>query len=203
LSELGWYKLDLKWIKKLNKLSSQKEKNSRFGKIDFQADGDCLFHCIAFSLSSTMKEYYDASDIRKLTSEQVTDENFSEIIMTYRILKDSNDFEEYWDPYEIEDISQFKKIICEGGHNYWGDHVIIQLLMMKFKINILILESDFENNVFTPYLFSEYNKDNKTIILEFCNKCHFCLIGYFENKMISLFENKDIPVEIKRLYNIV
>ena len=149
---------------KLNRLSEKKKKEPLFGKLNFEGDGDCLFHCISYALSSDMKVYYDAYDIRKITSEAIDENNFEEIISTYRILKDSNDFEEYWNPYEINNIDELKNLIVSGGHDYWGDHILLQLLMKQFNLNIFILETNTDEKIYSPYYFSDYNKDNEIIL---------------------------------------
>ena len=52
LCEFGWEKINLRWIKKLNKLSDKNQKNSLFGILDCGGEGDCFFHCISYALKS-------------------------------------------------------------------------------------------------------------------------------------------------------
>ena len=47
LSEIGWEKLPVNFIKILNKLSDVKLKNSPYGVLDCGDDGNCLYSCIA------------------------------------------------------------------------------------------------------------------------------------------------------------
>ena len=42
--------------------------------------------------------------------------------------------------------------------------------------------------------------DNIFLILE--NNCHFKLLGYFNDRMISYFKNEMIPIELKRLFKL-
>ena len=43
LTEYGWNKMPLRWVKKLNKLTSIKSRNSRYGVYSCPEDGDCFF----------------------------------------------------------------------------------------------------------------------------------------------------------------
>jgi len=84
LEELGWQKLHKPWISKLNKLHNPYPNNSLFGSLECGSDGDCLFHCIAYSLNTQYNEIYDnlydSKDIRKLVGDSVSEEQFNDII---------------------------------------------------------------------------------------------------------------------------
>tara|TARA_B100000900_G_scaffold398460_1_gene399827 strand:+ start:1256 stop:1972 length:717 start_codon:yes stop_codon:yes gene_type:complete len=202
LNIIGWEKLNLGFIKLLNRNSEQKYKNSPYGILDCGGDGDCLFHCISHALSSDLKEYYDYKDIRDRIAESIDDKIFKDIIETYKILKDSGDFDEEWNPYEIKSKEEFKDIIKEGGNNYWGDHILFQLIIRALEVNIILLRIN--NKDYGIYhTYQEYNPSQKTIILLYENNIHFKLIGFFKNKMITLFNDEDIPLEIKRIYSII
>ena len=127
LSEWGWGKINVRWIKKLNSYLKESPKNSHFGVLDCGGDGDCLFHCLAYALKSkdifNIEKHIDVQDLRKLVSESIDYEKYQEIINIYKILADSNDFEEFWDPHTI-DYEEFKEIIIEGGNNFWGDNIL-------------------------------------------------------------------------------
>ena len=130
LSEYGWQKIHKPWITKLNQLSKVKEKNSLYGVLDCDSDGDCFFHCIANALNERDREtdnYYDANDIREIISDHITEEQYDTIITYYRIMKDANDFSEDWDPYSIHSIEEFKDKIKKSGHEYWGDYIYLEL----------------------------------------------------------------------------
>ena len=118
LSNYGWNKLNKKWIVKLNKLTDEKKKNSTFGVLDCGGDGDCLFHCISYAINNNKDT--DTQNLRFELSEYISEDKFYEIIDIYRILKDSNEFDESWDPESIT-FEEFKILIKEGGNNYWGD----------------------------------------------------------------------------------
>ena len=204
LDIIGWNKLSLGFIKLLNRNSEKKYKNSPYGVLDCGGDGDCLFHCISYSLSSELKEYYDFKDIRDMIAESIDETIFKDIIETYKILQDSGDFDEDWDPYEIKCKEEFKDIIKEGGNNYWGDHILFQLIIRALKINILLLRINNINEDYGIYpTYQEYNPLQSTMILLYEDNIHFKLIGFFKNKMITLFKDEDIPIEIKRIYSII
>ena len=72
LNDYGWEKINKQWIILFNKYSDNKEKNSRYGMIDCERDGNCFFHCIANALNErdlNIGNYYISSDIRKIISE--------------------------------------------------------------------------------------------------------------------------------------
>lgn len=203
LEELGWSKLHKQWIKKLNKLHNPYPNNSLFGALECGDNGDCLFHCISYALNTVCDEFYDSQDIRQKIAESITQEQFNNIITCYRSMKDLNDFDESWDPYEIDTLDKFKKELCKTGHNYWGDHFLIQLIMETFKINILILTQDEFTDTYESYpLAYPYDKSRNTIVLLHENSAHFKLIGRFDDVMIFNFTHEMIPLEIKRLFKI-
>ena len=201
LSEYGWNKLNKKWIIKLNKLTNKKKKNSTFGVLDCGGNGDCLFHCISYSLNKNMDS--DSSNLRLELSEYITKDHFNDIINIYKILKSSDDFDELWDPKNTS-FEDFKKLIRNGGDNYWGDFLILNILKEFLDINIIILYSNDITNEYYYYPINyEYNDDKKSIILLYENEIHFKLIGHFSgNKMITNFDKDSIPEEILNMVKI-
>ena len=203
LNEYGWEKIHKPWIMKLNQLSVTKEKNSRFGMLDCESDGDCFFHCIANSLNErdiNTDNYYISDDIRKLISDNITQEQFNLMITTYRIMKDADDFSEKWDPYEIDTLEDFKNTLNTSGHSYWGDFMLLQVLSEILKVNIYILNTNEYQNEYNVYhTMCEYKRDYDNIFLLLENDCHFKLVGYFDEKMITYFRSDDIPIELKKL----
>ena len=201
LCDIGWKKLNINWIKKLNSYNPNPYKNSQYGVLDVPSDGDCLFHCLSKALSSTGDTYYEAQDIRILLSRGIDEETFNTIISIYRCLKDNDDFDEDWDPYEINELHDFKDKLINGGHEYWCDHILLELLVKILKLNIFILESNNEQNDKYQFL-SNYNKNYKSVILLYTNGNHFQLIGKFMGYMRQLFDNNNLPIEIKKMYNL-
>ena len=204
LQDLGWTKLHRQWITKLNKINNPYPNNSLFGCLECGDDGDCLFHCISYALNSQMDDFYDNQDIRIKISESITEEQFKDIITCYRCMKDLDDFDESWDPYEITTLDKFKEELCKTGHTYWGDHFLIQLIMETFHLNLLILTQNEYTETYEAYpLAYPYNKERNTIILLHENNSHFKLVGRFEDIMIFNFTDTTIPLEIKRLFKIL
>jgi len=203
LNEYGWEKIHKPWIIKLNQLSVIKEKNSRFGMLDCESDGDCFFHCIANSLNErdiNTDNYYISDDIRKLISDNITQEQFNLMITTYRIMKDADDFSEKWDPYEIDTLEDFKNTLNTSGHSYWGDFMLLQVLSEILRVNIYILNTNEYQNEYNVYhTMCEYKHGYDNIFLLLENDCHFKLVGYFDEKMITYFRSDEIPIELKKL----
>lgn len=208
LCDFGWFKLPLPWVKKLNKVSDKYQKNSPFGVLDCSSDGDCFFHCISNALNDYNRfnddyEILNSSDIRSIISESITDENFKEMIGYYKIMKDINDFDEKWDPYEIKDLQSFKNIIKTSGHNYWCDYILLNKIIDILKLNIFILNSNKDDKIYSVYnTLIEYNSNYDTIFLLYEDDCHFKLLGWFDgDNMISYF-TENIPSELLKLFKI-
>ena len=217
LSEYGWKKLHIQWIKKLNKylkemnvsdliprVSNSSFKNSLFGCLDCGGDGDCFLHCLCYALNSknidTIVQEYDIHKLRNNISDMITYDKYNEIINIYKILVDSDDFDEDWDPYTIQ-FNEFKKKIIEGGNEYWCDNILINMIRVLLNINIIILNSnEIENKYYHYPILYQYDKNLNTILLLYENNHHFKLIGYFyQNNMITYFDKNNIPNEILKL----
>ena len=81
-----------------------------------------------------------------------------------------------------------------------GDHILIQLLQEKLKLNFIILSfNNLDNNCSVNNL-TQRDLYDKNIIIYFEDNIHFQLIGYFNgNIMKTLFENHEIPKIINDL----
>jgi len=203
LHELGWEKLHRQWITKLNKLHNPYPNNSLFGCLECGDDGDCMFHCISYAINSIENEMYDSKDIRNIVADSITKDQFDNMISCYRCMKDLDDFDESWDPYKVETLDEFKEEICKTGHSYWGDHLLLQLVMSAFNLNVLILTQNEFTDTYEPYpICSSYNKSYNTVILIHENNLHFKLLGRFDDIMITNFNDSNLPLEIKRLFNL-
>lgn len=206
LNEYGWEKINKKWITKLNKLMNKKEKNSLYGIFDCDSDGNCFFQCIAQALNERDRgtnNYYNSDDIRLMISDNITEEQYDMIISYYRIMKDADDFSEDWDPYSIKSIDDFKDKINTSGHEYWCDYLLFQILINILRINIFILNCNTLMNDYSIYnTLNEYNSEYDSIFLVYEDCCHFKLVGYFNDKMISYFSDNKIPNELKKLFNL-
>ena len=175
--------------------------NDFIGCLDCGSDGDCLFHCISYAIKNLFSNY-DAKSLRKELSDYITEERYTNIIEIYKILSSTGDFNEDWDPHTIT-LKEFKNKIIEGGNEYWGDFLLLNLLKEILNINFIVLYSnDIVNNYYNYPLFYEYDNNNKTIILLYENEEHFKLVGNFQDgNMIYLFTHETIPNEILKVIN--
>ena len=209
LSEYGWEKINVPWIKQLNKLktiNSSKSRNSCYGVYDCEQDGNCFFQCIANALNERDRyigEEYDQRDIRNMIAESITEDNFKTLMTYYRIMKDADDFDEEWDPYQVDTIDDFKQKITQSGHCYWGDYLLLNLITRQLELNIMILNSNDDDKDYRVYnTLIEYNPQYNSIFLLYEDNCHFKLVGYFDNQLISYFTDKTIPDELSKLFNL-
>ena len=207
LAEYGWTKMPKKWILILNKVvenPSLREKNSLYGVLDCEHDGDCFFHCIANSLNERDEyaQMYDSGDIRTMIGDSLTQETFDTLIGYYRAMTDASDFDEEWDPHQITSLTQFREILVAGGHDYWGDHLILNLLVQCLQTNILILNSNDYTDNYTVYnTMNDYDESKDTICLLYENEMHFQLIGHFDgSRMVSYFRAGTLPHEMCRIH---
>jgi hypothetical protein len=202
LEDYGWEKIHTGWVRRLNKYSKSKNKNSCWGILDCGGDGDCLFHVIAEAIYEP-----DMQVIREMAANEITDDNFNMIIETYRTLFDVDEFDCLWNPYEINSKEDLQKELIKTGNNYWGDHIVIQLLGQALKMNFIILNDEDENikrgtlkdRFKVHYIGGDINPNYKTIILYYIDSIHFKLVGYFdETYMKMVFDS--VPIELMVLY---
>ena len=196
--DYGWDDLDFLWNIELG---------DKFMLLDCGSHGDCLFHCIAEALNLNnickknpdVSNLYDVESLRKLASEEINDNNFELILQTYKIEKDAGEFQGDWNPDNISTKEQFRIELIKPGNNFWGDHIIIQLLSQKLKKNIIVLNSDedFESLSLNKI---ETCGSKGNIILYFENNCHFKLVGKFNGKKINTVFNT-IPNNLLNLEN--
>ena len=147
-------------------------------------------------------EDYDAKSLRTQLADFITKEKYDTIIEIYKILYLTEDFNEEWDPHTMT-LSGFREKIKEGGNDYWGDFLLLNLLKEFLNINFIVLYSNDMTNQYYYYpLFYEYDEKMSTIILLYENESHFKLIGNFqEGMMVYLFQHEKIPQEILKIIN--
>ena len=217
LIENGWTKLDWGWRRRLNEHSNEKN-NSKYGLLDCGANGDCLFHVISEYLNTEniLECNYDIKTLRDIAADEITEENFIIILETYKLEMENIEFIGDWDPYKVNNISDLQTEIKKIGNNFWGDHIILQLLQKKLKFNVIILNSEKLDENMEKYknidldskfkihpTASDINEFDKTIIMYYTDGLHFELVGYFDgDKMVSLFKKDQIPSELLTIYNI-
>jgi hypothetical protein len=193
LGEYSWEELDYLW---------DIEIGNKYLMLDCGSNGDCLFHCIseAINLNNIYKnkihqlDLMDIEKLRELSSREITKDNFDYILQNYKIEYEEDEFQGSWIPDNIQSINDLQNEIKKCGNNFWGDHIIIQLLSKKLGINFIILNNDIDDdNVSCTKVEMPNNK--KIICLIFVNKCHYKLLGKFDgNKVNVIF--KSIPKEI-------
>lgn len=199
LNDYGWNKMNIQWIKILNKLSLEKKKNSTFGVLDCGGDGNCLFNCINYAING-YDSILEIDNFRERFSESITEEDFKNIIEIYKISKNCGEFKEDWDPFNITH-EEFKQKVKVGGDEYWGDFLILNLIRDYLDVNFVVLYSnDLTNEYYNYPIFFEFNEELMTIILLYENDNHFKLVGYYkQDKMIFNFGRDNIPNEILRI----
>lgn len=197
LNQVGWSKFPRKWITYLNQLSEVRSKNSLFGLLQCPQDGDCLFHCIANALNSRNQwlTYHNSKDIRSTIADSIDEDDYQTLISVYRAMKDADDYENEWDPHDVRDINQFRDLIKQSGHSYWGDSLLIQIIASHYDINILIYHSPDEEMI-QLYTLVHYDPLKDTICLWF-EFNHFQLIGHYNgDQMITWFSVGELPQEL-------
>jgi hypothetical protein len=196
LKDYGWTKLKLLWRNKLN--------SKFFALLECGSDGDCLFHVISEALNMELIYNYEVpkfgiKDIRELVSSEITETNFSIILESYKAEVECDEFFGDWDPNKINSIEELKNEIKTLGNNFWGDHILMQLLSTKLKINFIILDGETES----ASSMGDDLKYDKTMLIYYSENLHFQLIGYFNGCIIqTVFETKQIPIGLLNLYSL-
>ncbi len=201
LDEYGWEDFDEQWQEKL----MLGKKLNRYGIIDCGGEGDCLFHCVIEALKEHGEPCIDVENLRNLVAYEVTEENFDIILETYKLEKENDEFDGLWDPEKITCIEDLRKEIRTPGDNFWGDHILIQLLEKALNINIIILNTEDlqfeENNYNIQPRCNPINKSIVSVFLSYCFSSHFQLVGYFNGDLMkTAFKYNEIP---KGLLNLI
>ena len=203
LQEYGYRKLPKRWISLLNLEADVRPKNSPYGSLDCERDGDCLYHCIANALNE--RDGYEISHtnmtIRDRVCEGITEDDYQMCIGCYRAMKDASDFDNEWDPHQIETIQDFREVLRTKGHSYWGDYLILGLLIRILRLNIVILTSDeFTGNHSLYQTGFSFEDTTDTVCLLHENRSHFQLVGHFDgDRMVSYFRGGSLPSELRAL----
>jgi hypothetical protein len=201
LDEYGWGFLDDEWEKRL----TPNNKYSCYGLLDCGGEGDCLFYCVIEALKEHGYPSMNVENLRNLVANEIDEDNFDIILETYKLEKESEEFDGLWNPFEIENIEDLRNQIRIPGDNFWGDHILLQLLEKSLNINIIILTTEDlmyeENNYKIQPRGTTLNPDFLTIFISYCFSSHFQLVGYYNgNIMKTKFLNSEIPEELKKIY---
>jgi len=206
LNEYGWDKLELSWQKRV-----KFNYNYPFGFLDCGGGGDCLFSVISEALN--LEDIYNNGDgnkysietIRGFASKEVKSENYENILNIYKALFDNNDFDGEWNPYDINNIEELRKIISTNGDKYWGDHICLDLLQRALDINFILMKTDFgietdDSKYFYP-ICQDINENTNYIIIYYTDEIHFQLVGYFDgNLMRTVFSYDNLPTNFVEMY---
>jgi hypothetical protein len=192
--DYGWSELDFLWNIELGE---------EFMLLDCGANGDCLFHCLSEAINldniyrGDISNLYDVQTLRTKASKEFTRENFELILQNYKIEKEVGEFQGDWDPESINSIEELQNELCKTGNNFWGDHIIIQLLSQALNVNIIVLNGDEDFEKLT-YNTVETQGSKGYIIIYFENNCHYKLVGKFNGKkIVSVFP--EIPENLLTL----
>ena len=171
MSKLGWEKMESNWKIKLGKLLEQKNKNSCFAIHNSDADGNCLFSCIAEGYNSENplgKKKETTLSMRKKAAKEINDENFQNIISIYRIEKMNEEFDGDWDPDTMTSPKKLQKVIIKGGYHFMGDHIMMSLLQKSLHLNIII----FDDKTLDIYVIDHNTNYDNYIMLFFEDRIH-------------------------------
>ena len=186
-----WIPLDTIWE---NILLSNK-----FIKIDALGDGNCQFNSIEIALSNCSKNKFTQQKIRNIIAKYIKEMSqveFNEILNNYKIEKQNGEFRGNWDPFKIKNKQNFIKELKTSGFNFEGDNVTLALLSKAISIDFLIFTSDY--NIIS--LINPDNLQNKLIILYYDTSLkHYSTIALKEKKILTCFDTKNLPKEIKIL----
>jgi hypothetical protein len=223
LNGYGWEKLVYGWKRRLNKYNNTKNTNSCWAAMDVSGDGDCLFSVVSVSLNNELyydsnndkNSTYDSQYLRNIAADFITDENYDIILESYRIEYDNNEFQGNWKPNDITSIDELRYELQQTGNNFWGDHIIIQLLQKALDTYFIILNNDMLDNTdddiklnidsrFTIHNLTDNIEAYKNIIiLYYIDGLHFQLVGHFNNgKMSTKFTLDTLPSDLYEIYKI-
>ena len=132
LNDYGWEKINKQWREKLE--------NNYTCLLECGSDGDCLFHVLAEALNFDLIyknkiPEFDISSLRILCSKQINKNNFEIILESYKAEYECGEFFGECDPNSIQNKEELQIEIMKLGNNFWGDHILMQLLSSKLEIN--------------------------------------------------------------------
>lgn len=182
---------------------------SKLGSVNFMiknclGDGNCQFRSIETAL--TQGGYRATHEkLRRLLAKyilSIDNKIFIDIIKTYQIEKQNDEFVGNWDPMTIKNKRDFIKIIKRPGFDFQGDFISLELISRAIGIDIII----FTNDLDIINLSDPDNLQNKIIILYYDkgqepNQGHYKTIGLKkkEDKFETIFKRSKLNEEISRI----
>lgn len=182
-----WRPLSEKWIKKLM--------SDKFVIKDCIGDGDCQFRSVEAALTNGGIKT-TPSKLRNAVAKYINEmpnEEFLQILQSYRLEKSNNEFKGKWDPYKVKNKKEFNKELKKEGFNFEGDYITLSLMSKSLKIDILLFDDSF--NILGSNLY------DKLIILYYSRNGlsgHYETIGFknASKKVISVFKRQALPIEL-------
>jgi hypothetical protein len=186
-----WEPIDERWSKKLL--------SECFVIKNCLSDGNCQFRSIETALTNaghkTNHEKLRRSICKYINN--IDNNEFFNIIQSYRLEKQHREFEGNWDPFVIKNKRDFIKQLKQPGFNFQGDNITLSLISQSLNIDIVILD----DNLNITDLSNPEKVNQKLIILYFDKKNkHYKTIGIkLKKKVHSIFKRSDLPIEILRI----
>ena len=204
----SWSKLHSGWYYRLAQLCDQSGPyRQRLVIYQHECDeGDCLFDVAAIALSRYHRELHTIALVRRLVADQITSENFTMILESYRLAVDHGEFEGEWDPYHVQDMDQLKRVWSVCGNTYWGDHLSLALLSEVMQMNLILLKTDSRKCLKLEQRYQimstgHHLKYPMTVLIHYIDQKQFDLVGYCDDhfKIQIVFSHDEIPREIQLL----
>lgn len=188
-----WKKLKTKWKNILG------DDYYSFVIKDCTGDGDCQFRSIENLLNSEGGNFLNYRTQIADYILTISDEDFQNYLLNYRLEYDEGDFEDEWDPYAINTREEFANEIRKPGFNFQGDEVTLSILT-KILHHDFIIMNDYDQTSFK--ISSEGN--NTIIILYYIEKKgygHYNAIGLINelDEVQTVFDLSNLPHEINIL----
>lgn len=185
-----WKKLKTKWKNILG------DDYYSFVIKDCTGDGDCQFRSIENLLNSEGGNFLNYRTQIADYILTISDEDFQNYLLNYRLEYDEGDFEDIWDPYAINTREEFANEIRKPGFNFQGDEVTLSILTKILRIDFIIM-NDYDQTSFT--ISSEGN--NTIIILYYIEEKgygHYNAIGLINelDEVQTVFDKSNLPHEI-------
>jgi hypothetical protein len=171
---------------------------NKFMITDCLPDGNCQFRSIETALiHAGIKKSHE--QLRKVIASYINKislNEFKQIIESYKLEQQHNEFQGSWDPSIIKTKKQFIQEITTPGFHFQGDHITLSLLSNALNIDFILFN---DNYLITDLSNSKNLKDN-IIILYFTNS-HYQTIGLqiSTKKIQTVFQRSNIPSELNNI----
>jgi len=118
-------------------------------------DGNCQFRAIetAVKSESELKCKLTHDKLRKLIGgylETLQNEEFWDIVKSYKLEKKHGEFIGLWDPHRIQYKRQFISIVKKPGNVFQGDHFTLSVLSKLLDIDFILFTSNLIQDLSNP-----------------------------------------------------